>query len=149
MHCGDPALKAETRAAASRLAGFAARSGWRGEAGFLAERPRLPGFGPRWRIWWAQAEAVVGFVSEFQRAGDVAALARAEAVWRYIGRHIKDHAGGEWFWRVDVRGRPDPAMPKVSPWKEPYHQARACPRTDAPRRAQPMMRPDQRNQNSA
>jgi mannobiose 2-epimerase len=37
-----------------------------------------------------------------------------------------DRVHGEWFWRINETGQPDPALPKVSEWKGPYHGTRAC-----------------------
>ncbi len=122
---GDAALSTETRVAARRLAQSAAAFGYCGERGFLTERSQS-GLVDPWRVWWTQAEAVVGLVNEYQRAGDRQALDRAATIWGYIERAILDRAGGEWFWRVDAEGRPDLTRRKVEPWKEPYHQARAC-----------------------
>ncbi len=121
----DAALSAETRAAARRLAQSAAAFGYCGERGFLTERSQ-DGLVDPWRVWWSQAEAVVGLVNEYQRAGDRQALDQAGMLWSYIERAILDRQGGEWFWRVDPDGRPDRSRRKVEPWKEPYHQARAC-----------------------
>jgi len=73
-----------------------------------------------------QAEAVVGLVDAALRTGDAALMDRAEQGWDFIERVMMDRAGGEWFWRVDAAGRPDPSMPKATSWKEPYHQVRAC-----------------------
>ena len=39
---------------------------------------------------------------------------------------IVDHEHGEWFWCVRPDGTPDPAQPKVSAWKGPYHNGRCC-----------------------
>jgi hypothetical protein len=50
---------------------------------------------------------------------------RAEWLWSYIAARISDPAG-DWHFRVGPDGAPDPTMPKVGPWKEPYHQGRAC-----------------------
>jgi len=38
----------------------------------------------------------------------------------------RTRTGCEWFWRVDRHRKPDPIEPKVSMWKCPYHNGRAC-----------------------
>ena len=76
--------------------------------------------------WWPQAEAVVGFLNAFQISQDEAFLEAAGRCWDFIEGHIIDRAHGEWFWRVDRHGKPDPLEPKVSMWKCPYHNGRAC-----------------------
>lgn len=122
---GDAALSARARSASDALTLNASEFGYCGARGFLAERA-MDGTVDPWRVWWVQAEAVVGFVNAYQRTGDEAMLARAEILWDYIERVMRDRRLGEWHWRVDAKGRPDPKKPKVEPWKESYHQARAC-----------------------
>jgi mannobiose 2-epimerase len=75
---------------------------------------------------WPQAEAVVGFLNAFQLSGDVKYLEAARRVWAYIEQHLVDRVHGEWFWRINADGRPDPELPKVSEWKGPYHGSRVC-----------------------
>lgn len=122
---GDAALSGRTRTASDALIRSASEFGYCGGRGFLTERGPDGTVDP-WRVWWVQAEAVVGFVNAFQRTGDEAMLARAEVIWDYAERVMRDRRLGEWHWRVDATGRPDHRKPKVEPWKEPYHQARAC-----------------------
>lgn len=78
------------------------------------------------RECWPQAEAMVGFLNAFEISGEAHFLAAAARVWDYIQRHLVDRTHGEWFWRINVDGRPDPNLPKVSEWKGPYHATRAC-----------------------
>jgi mannobiose 2-epimerase len=75
---------------------------------------------------WPQAEAVVGFLNAFQLSGNAKYLEAARRVWDYIEQHLVDRVHGEWFWRINADGRPDPELPKVSEWKGPYHGSRAC-----------------------
>ncbi len=76
--------------------------------------------------WWPQAEAVVGFLNAYEISMDEAFLEAAGRCWDFIDRHIIDHDHGEWFWRVDRHGKADPLELKVSMWKCPYHNGRAC-----------------------
>ena len=76
--------------------------------------------------WWPQAEAVVGFYNAWQLTGDDAFREAAERCWQFIQDHVVDHEHGEWFWCIRPDGTPDPAQPKVSPWKCPYHNGRCC-----------------------
>jgi cellobiose epimerase len=75
---------------------------------------------------WSQAEAVIGFLNAFQISGDPKFFAAARRVWEYIDRRLVDRVHGEWFWRINEDGRPDPTLPKVSEWKGPYHGSRMC-----------------------
>lgn len=76
--------------------------------------------------WWVQAEAVVGFLNAYQLTGEQQYLDVAHNIWNFIEDYIVDKKNGEWFWKVDAKGRVDIASYKVSEWKGPYHNSRAC-----------------------
>jgi cellobiose epimerase len=76
--------------------------------------------------WWAQAEAIVGFVNAYQVTGDASFLEASLTTWKFINTSIIDHNDGEWFFRVDDKGNPYHHEDKVGPWKCPYHTTRAC-----------------------
>jgi mannobiose 2-epimerase len=78
------------------------------------------------REWWPQAECVVGFLNAYELSSDRSFLEAAQKAWLFIENYFIDKKNGEWFWRIDPKGRPDPAEPKVSQWKGPYHNVRAC-----------------------
>ncbi len=79
------------------------------------------------RVWWVQAEAVVGFLNGWQRSPEHSEyLKAAEDIWEYIKEKVVDHRdGSEWFWAVDREGRPL-EKPIVESWKCPYHNGRMC-----------------------
>ncbi len=81
-----------------------------------------------WRIWWVQAESVIGFTNAFQKGyGGREYLDIASNIWNYIENKIIDkRAGGEWFSQVDEDGSPAEFKPVVDPWKCPYHNGRMC-----------------------
>lgn len=81
-----------------------------------------------WRIWWVQAESVVGFLNAWQRGyGGEEYYKIAESVWGYIREKIVDkREGGEWFSQVDAEGNYAKFKPTVDPWKCPYHNGRMC-----------------------
>ncbi|NLL78830.1 MAG: N-acylglucosamine 2-epimerase [Clostridiales bacterium] len=80
------------------------------------------------RIWWVQAEAVVGFYNGWQRHPERKEyLQAAENIWDFIKTYVVDpREGTEWFWRVSKDGLPDTEKPIVEPWKCPYHNGRMC-----------------------
>lgn len=79
------------------------------------------------RVWWVQAEAVVGFTNAYQHSGDESFLETAKGVWEYIKREIIDRReGGEWYSEVSEGGRPFEHKEEVGPWKCPYHNGRMC-----------------------
>jgi mannobiose 2-epimerase len=78
------------------------------------------------RQWWPQAESVVGFLNAYELTGDKSFLEAAHKAWAFIEKYFIDREHGEWFWRIFPDGCHDPAEPKVSQWKGPYHCVRAC-----------------------
>ncbi len=80
------------------------------------------------RIWWVQAESVIGFLNGYQRDQSHAEyLEAALRQWEFIKEYVIDkREGSEWFWEVDKNGKPYPDRPIVEPWKCPYHNGRMC-----------------------
>ncbi len=80
------------------------------------------------RVWWVQAEAVVGFLNGYQKDKDrLEYLKAAEDIWQYIKTYLIDtREGSEWYWLLDREGRPYEDKPIVEPWKCPYHNGRMC-----------------------
>lgn len=80
------------------------------------------------RIWWVQAEAVVGFLNGYEsdRSEDKY-LHAAMDIFEFILEKVHDkRAGSEWYWEVDKDGNPYSKKPIVEPWKCPYHNGRMC-----------------------
>lgn len=80
------------------------------------------------RIWWVQAEAVVGFLNGWQKnSGQEKYLKAAQNEWEFIKEYVIDkRSGSEWFREVTKDGVPFPESPIVEPWKCPYHNGRMC-----------------------
>ncbi|MCI5856391.1 MAG: AGE family epimerase/isomerase [Agathobacter sp.] len=80
------------------------------------------------RIWWVQAETVIGFLNGYEKTPEhTEYLDAAFAEWDFIKNHVVDkRAGSEWFWEVDKEGKPYPDRPIVEQWKCPYHNGRMC-----------------------
>lgn len=80
------------------------------------------------RIWWVQAETVIGFLNGYEkdRSQEKYAVA-AEAVWNFIQTYIVDkRTGAEWFYLLKKDGSPVEGKPIVESWKCPYHNGRMC-----------------------
>ncbi len=78
------------------------------------------------RIWWVQAEAVVGFLNGYQKSPEHKEyLEAAEAIWGYIRDYLLDKRCSEWYWALDENRKPL-EKPIVEPWKCPYHNGRMC-----------------------
>ena len=81
----------------------------------------------KWRIWWVQAEGVVGFLNAYQKYDNARYLDISHALWEYIkGNIIDPREGGEWYSQVDEQGNYAKFKPEVDPWKCPYHDGRMC-----------------------
>ena len=75
--------------------------------------------------WWPQTEAMVGFLNAYQLSGKVKYLEKSKMVWEFIKNHLIDHTNGEWCGAVDASYKVS-SCDKVTFWKCPYHNGRAC-----------------------
>ncbi|GHT98674.1 cellobiose 2-epimerase [Spirochaetia bacterium] len=55
------------------------------------------------RIWWVQAEAIVGLVNAFQLTGDGGYLTKARGIWDYTKAHLIGDK--EWYNAVTIEGK--------------------------------------------
>ena len=80
------------------------------------------------RIWWVQAETLVGFLNAYQKDPSHSEYRDAAlAEWEFIKEHVVDRRkGSEWYWEVQKDGSPIVTRPIVEPWKCPYHNGRMC-----------------------
>ena len=77
------------------------------------------------RIWWVQAEALMGFLNAWEKTGEARYLDAVHAQWRYIRDVLVDRRpGSEWYWYTREDGTPGADRPIVEPWKCPYHNGR-------------------------
>ncbi|MBP7052667.1 MAG: AGE family epimerase/isomerase [Phycisphaerae bacterium] len=118
-------LTTEVRSLAAKMARAALKEGLDADGGLLYEGRNGRIINPN-KEWWPQAEAVVGFWNAWQLSGDAAFRDAAMRCWQFIQDKVVDHQHGEWFWCIRPDGTPDPAQPKVSAWKGPYHNGRCC-----------------------
>ena len=78
------------------------------------------------RVWWVQAEAMVGFLNAYQRTGDHRFKDIVKGLWKYTKQNIIDkRVNGEWYWSIEADGMPTKRN-VVEPWKASYHNARFC-----------------------
>ena len=79
------------------------------------------------RVWWVQAEAIVGFINAYQHCGEEEFLKAARGVWEYVKSDIIDkREGSEWYSEVSAEHVPHDFKEIVGPWKCPYHNGRMC-----------------------
>lgn len=74
--------------------------------------------------WWAQAEAIVGFIYAYNVSNNEKHLHAAVNIWKFVKKYLIDQRYGEWYFRVDRNGKPYMQEEKVGAWKCPYHNVR-------------------------
>jgi cellobiose epimerase len=121
---GDADLLAEVRRVALQMACATLEQGMDADGGLVNEGDPS-GVTDRAKVWWPQAEAVVGFLNAYQLSGDRRFLDASVASWRFIQQRIVDKQRGDWFWGIDEAGHPVDRE-KAGPWKASYHSSRAC-----------------------
>ncbi len=78
------------------------------------------------RVWWVQAETMLGFDNAYDLSGDPVWKDRVQKQWQYVQDVIVDpREGSEWYWSTDENGVPTD-KPIVEEWKCPYHNGRMC-----------------------
>lgn len=80
------------------------------------------------RVWWVQAESVVGFLNAYYKESERKEYYEAAVnVWNYIKEYVIDsRREGEWFWLLNQDGIPYRNKPMADEWKCPYHNGRMC-----------------------
>ena len=120
------ALLAEAKEIAINMVNFTLEHGLDTDGGLFDEGHEAGGIAVPNKVWWVQAEAVVGCVNAYQITGDERYLDTACKVWAYIKREVINEPAGEWF----AVGRNSPKEENshllCGPWKCPYHNARAA-----------------------
>jgi cellobiose epimerase len=91
----------------------------------LPQQRRDAGHWNRERSWWVMAEAMVGFLNAYQLTKEAVFLTKSADCWRFIKQHLLDTKNGEWYSGVDASGKVLGNV-KISAWKCPYHNGRAC-----------------------
>lgn len=119
---GDSALLKRTRAFTQVLAESVYERAYRKES---LENECCRGITDTTRVWWVQAEAVVGFLNAYKYTSDEKYLEAARNIYGYIEKYFVDkRKDSEWFWDLNEEGRPESRKPLVEPWKCPYHNGR-------------------------
>lgn len=127
---GDAELDAQARELSVRMAEAVMARGLDPDGAVVYE------WGPEgWvddtKQWWPQAEAAVGFLNAYQLSKQPCFLKASLRAWDFIEAYLIDREYGEWI-RYVTRNRQRPAETgeddeaKVSFWKCPYHNGRAC-----------------------
>ena len=121
---GDPAVTARIRPLLLAMADHTWRAAMT-DHGFANECEK--GVVNQKRIWWVQAEALMGFLNAWEKTGEARYKNAVIAQWEYIRDVLRDgRPGGEWYWYMHEDGAPGDDEPIVEPWKCPYHNGRMC-----------------------
>ncbi len=120
----DPGLVARTNAVAVEIARTTLSEGIDTDGG-VAEEGGPAGITDRSKEWWPQAEAAIGLLNAYQISGDPVFLNASLRLWDFIDTRLIDRKNGEWLQGLTRYGKPS-RQPKVSFWKCPYHNGRAC-----------------------
>jgi mannobiose 2-epimerase len=78
------------------------------------------------KAWWPQVEAAVGFLNAYQMSRQEYFLDAALKSWDFIEEYLIDRHYGGWFYFANHDTAEHKDEPKVSFWKCPYHNSRAC-----------------------
>ena len=90
------------------------------------ENERVNGKTDTLRIWWVQAETMLGLAEGWEMTGEAGWLKNLETQWAAVQRLIVDpRPNGEWYWSVYEDGSLT-ERPMVEEWKCPYHNGRMC-----------------------
>lgn len=120
------ALVEEAERVAIRMVDFTLSRGLDSDGGLFDEGHEEGGIAVPNKVWWGQAEAVVGCVNAYQITGDEKYVDTAWRVWTYIKEQIINGPAAEWL--ASGKNSPDEenSMYLCGPWKCPYHNARAA-----------------------
>jgi mannobiose 2-epimerase len=75
------------------------------------------------KIWWVQAEGLVGTLRMYQLTGDVRYRQAFNKTLSFVAEKMVDWNGGDWFATISNEGVA--SGDKAGPWKSPYHNGRA------------------------
>lgn len=84
------------------------------------------------KIWWVQAESVVGFYNAYSRSqashdtNSEKYLHASQDIWEFIQTFMVDKRCGEWFESLQPDNTVTPGEGIVHAWKCPYHNGRMC-----------------------
>lgn len=80
------------------------------------------------KVWWVQAEAIVGFVNGYQKnTARSDYLNTVKKIWEFIKQYVIDpRENSEWLNELHEDGSPIENKEIAGLWKCPYHNGRMC-----------------------
>jgi cellobiose epimerase len=122
---GDEALRARITPAMLRMAEEVYRSGLDAD-GAIFDKAGPGGLLTAEKVWWPQAESVVGFLNAYQLSGEEKYFQAAQRNWQWIRSFLVNREHGDWYAQLDPDHRPVEGRDLVDFWKCPYHNGRCC-----------------------
>ena len=77
----------------------------------------------RTKVWWVQAEALVGTLYMYRLTGDAKYLSIFEKTFSFVESRMVDWESGEWHANITPEGKPQGDKGNI--WKAGYHNGRA------------------------
>ena len=116
---------AQVKAVALALVDHTLRDGFDDQQGGVYNEG--PAQGPakdKVKVWWVEAESLVGLLNAYQLTGKQIYRDRFDQQANYVLLRFVDRQFGDWFNEI----QPDGMITgdKTNEWKDPYHQSRAC-----------------------
>jgi mannobiose 2-epimerase len=121
---GDQALQTRVKEKSIRIADAAAE-GLQSDGSLIYEKDHSKGQASTERSWWAQAEAIIGYLNAYEFTGKENYLDNSINCWNYTRNHFVDNKKGGWFSSVSESGVPGRGD-KAGFWVCPYHNGRMC-----------------------
>lgn len=109
---------------AQRLADYALATGWDAAGGFFNMGDANGNVTDRTKVWWVQAEGLLGLASVYHATQDSRYLVATQQQWDWIKTHQIDANYGGW-WEAIRDGEVIGSRHKAHPWKAAYHDGRA------------------------
>ena len=122
----NPKLLLETKSISVAVAKTFLKQAYIPKSGIINEVDLDTGNVDTDRHWWAQMEALVGLQYAYEFSGDIQFRNAQLDIWNYTKKHFIDSKYGEWHFRLNENQEPYTTEDKVSMWKAPYHNSRAC-----------------------
>lgn len=105
------------------LADYGLECGWDGEKGGYYNRGTVDGVLDPHKVWWVQAEGLLGLATAYKIFREDRYLNALEDQWRWIKSHQIDPNWGGWFEEITPEGE-IPLRAKGHAWKAAYHDGR-------------------------
>lgn len=122
---GSDTICSEIRTITSGLAEAALENGFDKPQGALNNEREFDNVN-RTKVWWVQAEAVIGLYNFYEKTNRAEFLEASERVLDFIRDFVIDKSTGEWIENVAADGNTDRKQALVHEWKCPYHNGRMC-----------------------